>query len=234
MPSFEVLIPITAAYHWELGPFFHLFRRFWGEQQVTILSDSDPQVADTRFIPIRHTIGGTGWIDNFSTNLLTYLQHDCQVDFVVILMADYWLTKPVLTKGLEILVNFMQSSPQVIRLQISNGMDSMSSYIVADYAGMEIRDRGEFLRGSLIPGLWSKQLLLKYMQAGWSLWTTELELSRIINGNSELKSLMVMPEIITYDHPVKSSASKVDFSLFPVELTEEVRGFIPGGYDIRG
>ncbi len=233
MPSFEILIPITAAFHWELGPFFHLFRRFWGDQEVTILSDSDPNIDRTRYIPIRDTIGN-GWIDKFSTNLLAYLINDCQADFIVLLMADYWLTKPILGRELDILVSFMQNSPQVIRLQISNGMDSLSSQLVEEYAGMQIRDRGEFLRGSLIPGLWSRRLLLRYLEAGWSLWTTETELSRIINGNADIKSLLVMPEIITYDHPVKSSASKVDFSLFPNDLRAEVIDMVPEGYTIYG
>lgn len=232
MPSFEILLPITQAFHWELKPFFHLFRKFWiGNQQVTILSDVDPQIPNTRFVPIRHTIA-VDWSGVFSNNLSSYLKHDAQSNYVIILMADYWLTDFVRVSLLRTLVRFMTDNPQVIRLQISNGMDSASSEVVCNYGKTEIRTRPEFFRGSLIPGLWSRKLLIEYLRPNLDLWGTEQVLSRDIEKSKRIKSYLVMPEIIKYDHICKTSTRLVNFISFPQELRNEIAGFIPNNFTI--
>lgn len=233
MPSFEVLLPITSAFHWELGPFFYLFRKFWKEEQeVTILSDTDPQIPNTRFVPIRDSVGGD-WSGKFSNNLSAYLVNDCQTDFVVILMGDYWLTDFVYLEGLQTLIEFIASDRQIIRLQISPGMDDHFSWTVQHYKQMEIRDRDEMLRGSLIPGLWSKELLINCLRPHWNIWATEQELSKGID-RAGLKSFLVLPDIFVYSHIARTSSGIVDLQLFPANLKEEVRRLIPGGYNVYG
>lgn len=233
MPSFEILVPITSTFHWELGPFFYLFRKFWGqEQEVTILSNADPQIPLTRFVPIRDSIGND-WDGEFSNNLAAYLINDCQADYVVILMGDYWLTEEVYLEGLYTLIEFMVSDQQVVRLQISPGMDDNFSRTVQYYKQMEIRDRDELLRGSLIPGLWSRELLIKCLQPHLNIWATEVELSKEIDRVG-LKSLLTLPDVFIYSHIARTSSRVVDLQLFPETLKEEVRRLIPEGYNIYG
>lgn len=231
MPSFEILLPITHSFHWELKPFFYLFRRYWSEkQEVTILSDVDPKIPKTRYVNLRHTIG-KDWSGVFSNNLLEYLKNDSEADFVVILMADYWLTDFVLINKLKTLVEYMVDNPDVIRLQISTGMDSASSEVICKYGKMEIRNRKEFFRGSLIPGLWSKKLLIDYLRPNQDVWGTEQTLSRDIE-KSKVKSYLVMPDIIQYHHIAKTSSRLVDFREFPTNLTESVINFVPSNFSI--
>lgn len=227
MPSFEILLPITRAFHWELGPFFYLFRRFWGKRRVTILSDVDPKIPLTRWVETRGTVGAD-WGGQFSNSLMAYLENDCRSEFLVILMGDYWITRPVAVHRLRTLAKFMAESPNVIRLQISVGMGAGNdSEVIQRYDGLEIKDRPEFLRGSLIPGLWSKRLLLQVLEANWSIWHTEIALTQKIKA-SGLKSYLVMPEIIDYAHVAKTSRDEVNLSAFP--LAAEIDRFIPDGF----
>lgn len=227
MPSFEILLPNTRAFHWELGPFFYLFRRFWGKRQVTILSDADPKIPLTRWVETRGTVGAD-WGGQFSNSLMAYLENDCRAEFLVILMADYWITAPVATHRLRTLAKFMAENRNVARLQISVGMGAGSdSEVIQRYDGLEIKDRPEFLRGSLIPGLWSKRLLLQLLEANWSIWHTEIALTRKIK-ESGAKSYLVMPEIIDYAHIARTSHGEVNLSSFP--FAAEIEKFIPDGF----
>lgn len=231
MPSFEILLPITHSFHWELKPFFYLFRKYWSEKQkVTILSDVDPKIPKTRYVNLRHTIG-KDWSGAFSNNLLEYLKNDSEADFVIILMGDYWLTDFVSIDNLRTLVKFMSINSDIIRLQISTGMDSASSEVICKYGKMEIRNRKEFFRGSLIPGLWSKKLLIDYLRPNQDVWGTEQTLSRDIEKSS-VKSYLVMPDIIQYQHIAKTSSRLVDFREFPTNLTESIINFIPSNFSI--
>lgn len=232
MPSYEILLPITEKFHWELGPFFWLFRRFWGERrEVTILSDADPRFHRTRWVKTRGTVG-IDWGGQFSNSLIAYLENDSRSDFLVILMGDYWLTGPVALHRLRTLARFMRENQNVIRLQISTGMGAgQDSKVVQQYHGLEIRNRPEFLRGSLIPGLWSKRLLLQLLEANWSVWHTEIALTRKIKA-SGLKSYLVMPEIIDYAHIAKTSRGEVTLSELRPDLVDEIAKFIPDGFMI--
>lgn len=230
MLLYEVLLPITHTFHWELKPFFRLFRKFWGKEEVAILSDLDPKIPGTRFVPIRHTIA-IDWSGQFSNNLKAYLENDSQANFVVILMADYWLTNSVNLNNLKTLVKYMLENPDVIRLQISWGMDSKASDIVAHYEKMEIRNRKEFFRGSLIPGLWSKKLLIEYLRPNLDIWGTEKRLSDDIE-KSKVKSYLVMPEIIKYQHIVRTSARSVNLTEFPIDLKKDIVKFIPSKFQV--
>ena len=227
MPLFEVLLPITHTFHWELKPFFYLFRKFWNKREVvTILSDVDPRIPKTRYIPIRDDID-FDWAGKFSNNLYQYLNNDYLADYVIILMADYWLTDYVSIKDLRTSTRFMMSNQHVIRLQISNGMNSGDSQLVQTRDNIEIRERPMFFRGSLIPGLWSRRLLLKYLRGNLDMWGFEQVLSKDIESSPEIKSYLIMPEIIKYAHVAKTSTGVVDFRDFPLELREKIRGFIP-------
>lgn len=230
MPLFEILLPITSGFYWELDPFFHLFRKFWGSQVVAIMSDQNPNIDRTRLVGLRDATGES-WGGKFSANLIGYL-NDCKSPCVVILMADYWITERVNVNALRQLAKYMVAHPNVIRLQISNGMAAGKSDIVERWGMLEIRNRPEFLRGSLIPGMWSRDLLLRYVRGGWDLWTFEQEMSRIINATPEIQSYLVMPEIITYSHIVRTSARTINFSDFPANLRDEISGFVPGGFSI--
>lgn len=233
MPLYDILLPITHSFHWELKPFFYLFRKFWGDAQVTILSDLDPQIPKTKFAPLHHTIGHD-WSGSFSNNLLSYLKYSCRTDFVVIMMGDYWLTDFVNLKKLRTLVNYMSGEPEVIRLQISNGMDSASSEVIQKFKGIEVRNRDSFFRGSLIPGLWSKRLLIEHLKPNLDVWGTEQELSKTIDSNPNLKSYLILPEVMQYEHIAKTSSRRVDFSSFPSNLKEEIIQFVPSRFTILG
>lgn len=231
MPLFEIVLPITSKFYWELDPFFYLFRKFWGNQIVTILSDNVLSIPKTKSAELRDVIDDGKWHGKFSANLLGYLLN-CKTPNVIILMADYWITEKVNLNHINQAARYMIEHPEVIRLQISNGMGAGESEVVDKKGKIEIRDRSEFLRGSLIPGMWSRDLLIKHIRGGWDLWTFEQEMSRIINTTPEIKSYLMLPEIITYSHSTRTSSGVVNFNGFPSALREEVKGFVPSNFII--
>ncbi len=229
MHGYEILIPITADFQWELKPFYTLFKKFWGDAQITVLSDRDPQIPELRFVKTKVPIDvrRADWSGTFTNNLLAYLKNDCATEFLIIMMADYWIADKVNLVALQSAVDYMASHRNVIRLQISNGMVVGNDDCIDNCGDAKIYNPPVFLRGSLIPGLWSKQQLIKHLPKNLSMWGMEIELSKIINKTPNLHSWIIVPHPIAYEHCISTSSKRANLSVFPMALHAMISEFIP-------
>lgn len=236
MPSFDVVVPITSKFHWELKPFCHLFEKFWPGQSLIILSDKNPGIGRTTFIKARNE--DREWQGQFSGILKQFLQYDFASDFLVILMADYWITEPVKADEISSLVRYMKARPVIMRSQIALGVNknvgAISQQFIQFWGNLSIYGCPDnkpdcFLTGSLIPGLWNRKLLMNILETGWNVWETEIELSKRVTAG-RAKSVQVDPALLTYTHNARTRSNKVDLRNFPAKLKKEIREMIPQNF----
>src|SRR5512137_2083438 len=91
----RVFVITNDYYLWCLSPFSFLFNKYWGdEQEVVIAGFHSPNYAlpnNFRF----HSISRMNFPQNkWSDGLISFLS-SVQDDFSVIMLEDYWITRPV-------------------------------------------------------------------------------------------------------------------------------------------
>lgn len=221
---YDIVVPITSNYHWELRPFKFLLDKFWPGREFTVLSDTDPGIGN--YVPLRTLIIGGEWYKQFSIALAEFLIHDCRKEFIILLMADHWLNGPV--GNVDSLIKYMRRHKNVICCDLFRDPDNAE--FLEDWEGVSLwtcpdNRRDCFLRGALVPAIWNKELLLSILDAGWDLWQTEIELSKRIAADRALQSLLVSPSVYPLYQAAKSRIERVD--LRGMGFHDELRKMIP-------
>lgn len=238
MPSYEVVIPITSKFHWELNPFCYLFKKFWFGQSIIILSDKNPDLPEISFIKTEHSYNGE-WHNHFSDALIGFLKNDCQSDFVILLMADFWLIKKVDQYLINSLASYMSKHNNVLYCDMARpirndpknkpAFNFVESWNKLTYWNCPIHQRDCFLRAALVPAMWQTKLLLELLNTGWGLWETELNLSHKVKTNPGIETYLVSPLLLEYKQLAFSRAKSIDLRNF----SEDIRMMIPSGFTIN-
>lgn len=233
MPSFEVFVPVSNEFLWELGPFFY----FWDSRcglPVTVLSSKDPGLPHARHVRVRTGYRDDDWyFGTFSDGLILFLAQDCAAPLVVLMEPDYWLSRPADLGTLDLLAGYMLERPDVLRMQVSaNGNTWQRMAKVEEWRGLEVRGdpKGrspEFFPVSLTAGLWNRELWLQLLRPGWNPWETETK-GHVAFMEMNLRSLAVEKAPFEYNHAARTSARKVHLSAMPPEDAAAVRPFVPG------
>lgn len=235
MRSFEVFVPVSDAFHWELGPFFH----FWDLRcglPVTVLGHKDPGLG--KFVPVRAGVREGDWyFGMFSDGLIEFLRHDCQKPLVVLMEPDYWLSGQADLGKLDSLAEYMLERPDVLRMHLSvNGNAHDRLAFVEEWKGLTVKGdpKGrsrEIFPVSLTPGMWNRESWLRLLRPGWNPWETETKGHEVFLG-MDLRSLAVTEPPLDYWHAGRTRDKKVALSTMSPEDADAVRPFVPNHIQI--
>jgi hypothetical protein len=169
-------------YLWALRPFSYLFNQYWGnEQQVVVAGCKPPDFelpSNIRF----HSLRRTDYPVNKWSDMLVKLLIEMPDEYFVLMLEDYWLTRNVDLRFIQVAYAYMSQNPSDI-LKIDLTVDRMHARGDArdaiDYCNIGpydiiITPYDTPYRMSLQAAMWNKSLMLKLLKLGKSPWEVEI------------------------------------------------------------
>jgi len=109
-------------------------------------------------------------------------------EHIIIMLDDYWLSRPVDIVGVKNLSAYMRDNPDVLRMDLTsdrqfNGYAEQAGY--CSYMDLvETPPHSEY-QMSLQAGIWNRELLLRILRPGLTPWQVELYLSPELTKRAE-------------------------------------------------
>jgi hypothetical protein len=161
-----------------------LFNKYWSpEQEVVVMGYHVPTAAlpnNFRFHSIaRQNAPQSKW----SNSLITFL-NEMPDEHFVLMLEDYWISRPVDMRCIDNLYTYMQSNPNVLRFDLTGDVahchgdcrDSFKFGFINNYDIVE-KPPGLSYRMSFQSGIWNKQLLLSLLVNDKNPWEVEIQTS---------------------------------------------------------
>jgi hypothetical protein len=185
----DVPIYVLTSDHYldALRPFSWLLNKYWIPNPTVIVGGFTPPGFDLPKNFSFHSIGKfedypVGKWSNALIKMLLELPHDV----FVLMLEDYWLTRPVDAGAVVILADYMRQFEYVARLDLTSDRKN-SGYATAygNVAHLKLiaSDPESQYHCSLMCALWRRGHMLKFLIEGESPWEVEL------NGTSRLRAL---------------------------------------------
>jgi len=184
-------------------PFAWLLNKYWKpEPQVLIVGFTPPQFN----LPSNFSFYSVGPFENYpwerwSDALIHAIHHAIPEDRFIIMLEDYWITRPVDTRNVEILYNYMGSHPKVLKVDLcgdrlyAGGADT--NYGSVEHIDLVKSKIGSPYHMSLMPGIWRRQNLLRVLIPGES--PHQLEMT----GTTRLSAIPELEVFGTRQWPLK-------------------------------
>jgi len=241
----------THEYQWALGPFGHLFAKYWGDETVTYVGDrlAGPLPDNIEFMrvpcysegvwPWRH------WFGNGVRETLKILGED----LAAIFLPDDWIRRPVQSDVVDAMARHMLEAGNVVRGNLADDTNLEGhSRTVATREEIEIvvcddvHHCGNEAGTALSPALWDRKKLIDILEPHWGLWATEkLGTEKMARKYPDWISVGTRPAALGRVNSIRDGQRRQAHGEPPkrvwVEgLSEEdrraVRAMIPGKYDI--
>lgn len=230
----KIIIPTYKENAWAVKIYMHLHNKYWPDaKDITLLAENDYSSGLCEFVKIPQQYidpNGSSYSGNFSTILMWYLNQIADEN-IVIMLADYWLIKPVNHDVIMNSVNLMSTDKNILRIQFGNNSgvngrcDLKFNNLEYDYYECGA-DRNCFLTTQLTPGIWSKSNLLKIIKPNWSAWDVEVRgASEYIYTHTNLRSLGVGPEPIHYINAIRGRDQ--NNIIMHDDIVDEIKHIIP-------
>jgi len=200
-----------------------LHEKFW-DAPVTLLAEADYSDGKFEFVSPPGDVcnsppSGVIPSSSFSNVLLWYFQ---QIEdmHILIMLADYFIDKPVDVERLAQLEEYMEAHAPILRGQVGDDGGYCSGHKIDTYKDIALWEGG-FLPTSLTPGLWNRQQFLKIIPNGVDAWGTEI---RGRNGflAGGYRSIAPSPGILSYLNAIRGR------DLTKICITEEVYKEVTG------
>lgn len=188
MSNYRVIVSTCDKYLPYLKPFMHQFNTYWGkDQQVLVAGFTPPDFIMPRNFKF-HSIGNMNdypinkWSDSF-IKLLNQIADDV----FVFMLEDYWITDKVDIKGVQLLVDYAKTHPDITRIDLTlDRLHTMRDHPEFagkfDYKGgkMEHLDIVKTKTGapyslSVITSVFRTDNLLRVLEPGWDPWQVEMK-----------------------------------------------------------
>lgn len=175
----RVIVTTSDNYLHALRPFAHLFNRYWGNDTEVIVGGFTPPSFE---LPNNFTFYSIGKqedypVDKWSDALIKLL-HEIDDDIFVLMLEDYWISRPVHRQAVNMLADYMRQFRNVLKMDLcmerlySGGM---TDYNNCGYIDLIRSDPGSQYHMSLLTGIWNKELLLRFLIPNETPWQVELE-----------------------------------------------------------
>lgn len=170
-----------------LRGFAHFFNKYWSAEQQVVVCGFTPPSFD---LPSNFTFFSIGTQEDYpvgkwSDGLLRVLYSFPKEKHIVLMLEDYWLCQPVNVKAVTVLYHYIVQFGYVIKMDIVG--DRRFAGGVTDYgevAGIPLvkSDPKSAYHSSLMTGIWSTDLMRKYIIPGESPWDVELAGTQRLSG----------------------------------------------------
>jgi len=188
MSNYRVVVSSCDKYYPYLKPFIHQFQKYWGHDQNVLVAGFSPLDFD---MPNNFKFHGIGRMDMYPINKwsdsIIELLHQIRDDVLVFMLEDYWITDKVDTEGVQLLVDYAKTHPEVIRIDLTPDRLHTMKYH-PEFAGKYDYHYGKLghldlvkskcgapYTLAMITSVWRKDNVLRCLQEGWDPWEVEMK-----------------------------------------------------------
>lgn len=176
----RVIVLTSDSYIHAIRPFAFLFNRYWSDKQPVVVAGYSPPAfrlpPNFQFVSIGkqedYPIGK--WSDG-----LIRLLNSIDDSHFILMLEDYWLSRPVNTEAVRMLYDYARQFRYVLKIDLcgdrlyAGGADL--NYGVCGYLDLVKSDPASQYHMSLLTGIWNRELLLRFLIRGETPWQVELE-----------------------------------------------------------
>lgn len=180
----RVFVITNNLYLWCLSPFCYLFNKYWSDtQEVVVTGFSPPAFAMPNNFSF-HSLGTQNYPQSKWSNALIKFLIAMPDEFFVLMLEDYWITRPVDTHAIDILHKFMQDNREILRIDLTcdvlhaNG-DARMAFEAGwiSHYDLVYKPPGMSYRMSFQAGIWNRELLLSLLERDKTPWEVEIHTS---------------------------------------------------------
>lgn len=177
----RVCVITNDTYLWCLSPFAYLFNKYWSpEQEVVVVGYNKPSFE----LPKNFHFYSLGSVNapqsRWSDGLIKFLTTTSD-DFNIIMLEDYWISRPVDVACINMALEYMQENPYVLRFDLTGDVmhgngdcrDATSFGFIGHYDIVEKKPNKEY-RMSFQSAIWNNKLLLSLLKKGMNPWEVEM------------------------------------------------------------
>lgn len=179
-PPYKIVVTTSDKYLPALRPYLWLLEKYWRPlPDVVIAGYSLPEFV----LPEYCTFVSIGKFEDYPVSkwtdgLLKFFNNWFKDEVFVLMLEDYWITRQVDTRAVQILYDYMHQFKYVIKTDLcadrlyAHGADTEYGHVA--YLDLVKSMPGSPYHMSLLTGLWRREHLVKHLQPGWTPWDVEL------------------------------------------------------------
>lgn len=174
----RVIVLTSDKYTPALLPFAHLFNKYWGaDQEVVFAGFTAPAFA----LPDNFSFHSIGAFKDYPlsrwSDAVIALMHQISDEVFTLMLEDYWITRPVMRRNVQMLEDYMHQFHYVARMDLTgdrkhSGMASL--YGQCGHLKLIWSDPNSPYHLSMMTGIWRKKHLLDILIPNESPWDVEI------------------------------------------------------------
>lgn len=174
-----VVVFTSDKYLPSLRAFAWLFNKYWGpDQAVTVVGFAHPEFD----LPPNFSFVSLGDMSNYpvgkwSDALIDFLTAHPELEHFVFMLEDYWLVRPVNREAVRMLYDYARQFRNVLKIDLVTDRlyaGGMYDYGHCGWLDMIASDYNSAYHMSLMAGIWSRELMLRFLVRGESPWDVEI------------------------------------------------------------
>lgn len=174
-----ILVLTSDHYLKALRPFAWLFNKYWGKHQpVRVVGFAEPDFE----LPDNFEFYSMGPMSNYPLNkwsdvLIDHMGETPGVSHFLLFLEDYWLARPVNTQAVRMLYDYAVQFRNVLKIDlVADRLYAwgMTDYDNCGYVDLVLSHHASQYHMSLMCGIWSRELLLRFLVRGETPWEVEL------------------------------------------------------------
>lgn len=207
----KILLFVTKNYANLLPPFSYLFRKYFGNEEITVVSDKKLSMnlgeKFSYYVVPGYDRGQWDFKINFGDGLLKAMNHFEQSHYIV-LFPDHWFYKKSVIKNLKTMWEYCQNNTDIVRANLTHGNCSQGyGQQITKYKNLTILksdfsiDSCAFDSGiTFCPSIFSTEHCNKILSTGWSLWQCENLGTEVMKNYSDGYTITSKEPIIYREH----------------------------------
>lgn len=208
---------VSDKYLWALRPFAHQFNKYWSKDlEVKIVGFSLPPFS----LPENFSFVSLGKMEDYpaekwSDALIKFLTSEFLSPHFILMLEDYWLARPVDTRAIDLLGEYMSSHPEVLRVDITADRlyaGGMEDYGYCEYLDLIRSSPQSQYHMSLQAGIWNRDLMLRYLRRGENPWEFELNGTSRLSGDPQVLVLGTRQRPVRYAIALWSNRDYIEWS----------------------
>ena len=175
-----VFVFTSDKYHKALRVYAHLFNRYWSPAQaVDVIGFAKPEFELPSNFSF-HSLGDMADypVGKWSNQVIDYLEIRNDVSHFVMMLEDYWITRPVNLSAIRMLHDYMLQFRNVLKIDLCADRlyaAGMTDYDNCGFLDLVLSDYQSQYQMSLMAGIWSRELFLRFLVRNESPWDVELQ-----------------------------------------------------------
>jgi hypothetical protein len=189
-----VVVMTSDKYIEAVRPFMHLLNKYWRPNPSVLVSGFTPPEFE---LPANADFYSVGEFKDYPVNkwtdaLYRTLNH-IDEELIVLMLEDYWLTRPVNVEVVRIMRDYMVQFENVVKVDLRSDRlyahGAETRYGHAGFVDLVKSMPGSPYHMSLMTGIWRVEHLKKVIQPGQSPWDVEIAGTTIL---SHMQDLLVL------------------------------------------